>query len=126
MRIKDFLTILCSFLCISCSATYGKYGGINLFVDQTRVYDEKNNTVTVSQNIQIKPLRTVASTLSAIILQNPWAAVAGAVPEVADTAGDITKSAFGTGEFSEAKAEVHTAKTQVIGTPQQIPINRTP
>lgn len=94
--------ILASLGCLilaGCAATWGQRGSASFLVNTTQSYDERNSIRSTSQQVDLAALKTVARTGSSlaatIILQSPFAAITGAVPDAVDTTGEIVKSQMG-------------------------------
>jgi hypothetical protein len=91
------VAIICIFLLCGCSMTWGNHnnmGSVNFLTDAHQTYDERTQIRTVSQEVNIKALRTSVSGGTAVITGNPWFGVTGALPEAVDAGAEVMKTNF--------------------------------
>ena len=81
--------------------------------EQTVAQNPNTGVFETKTAMNLKALRTGTSLAATLALQNPWAAVAGAMPEAVDATAEIAKASVG----AQDTVTKGTYSTQSLGSP---------
>ena len=113
IRIASFLMFVNIFLagCVYQSAK--GYKMMTWPYEQTVAQNPNTGVFETKTAMNLKALRTGTSLAATLALQNPWAAVAGAMPEAVDATAEIAKASVG----AQDTVTKGTYSTQSLGSP---------